>query len=203
MVVQRGATWGRPGALPDGSPVARTDAELRAIVETARRRGEPVPTVGLLGGDLARAVGARGDDARLRSEQAVHLPVDVGAVRLEGEQHWFVAHLLARRSWWWGRIVAVMNGDWLGEWNVAPRAHPNDGLLDLVDASPPFGDRLRARSRLPSGSHLPHPDIATRRVRELQLDLDRPLDVWLDGEPVGRTRHLDVAVEPDALTVVI
>lgn len=202
MVVSRGETWGEPGVLSPTAPVVRSDAELRRLVEDARRQGARPSDVGLLDGDLARAIGARGDAERLRSG-GMRLPVDVGAVRLDGEPFWFVAHLVARRSWWRGRVVAVMNGDWLGEWNVAPRAHPNDGLLDVVDADLPLGDRLRARRRLPSGSHLPHPAITTSRSAQLRLDLDPALDIWLDGERVTRATTVEVAVEPDALTVVV
>lgn len=203
MVIGKGETWGTRGPLPADGVVARTDEELRAIVESARRRDSPLPVVGLLGGDLTRALGGRGDEARLRSGEAMRLPIDLGSVLVDGRQHWFVAHLVARRSWWRGRLLGVMNVDGLGAWNVAPRAHPNDGLLDVVDACPPFGDRVRARRRLPSGAHLPHPDIHTERTPAIQFDLDPSLDVRLDGTSVGRAHHLSVRVEPDALTVVI
>jgi hypothetical protein len=203
VVIRKGEAWGRPGPLAQDAPLATTDADVRAVVETARRAGEPPPTIGLLGGDLCRALGGRGDRSRLFSDQAMQLPVDVGSVLLDGRQFWFVAHLVARRSWWRGRLLAVMNVDGLGSWNVAPRAHPNDGLLDVVDADPPLGDRVRARRRLPSGAHVPHPDIHTERTRAVQFDLDPPLDVWLDGESMGRAQRLSIRVEPDALTVVV
>ena len=183
--------------------LARSDIEVRTIVESARRAGEAIPPVGLLGGDLMRALGGRGDESRIRGDQAMRLPVDVGSVLVDGRQFWFVAHLVARRSWWRGRLIAVMNVDGLGRWNVAPRAHPNDGFLDLVDADPPLADRVRARRRLPSGSHLPHPDIRSEQTRATQLHLDPPLRVWLDGEPLGRAHDLVLRVEPDALTVVV
>ncbi|MFS8584718.1 MAG: hypothetical protein FWJ72_06500, partial [Acidimicrobiia bacterium] len=91
------------------------------------------------------------------------------------------------------------------DWDVAPRAHPGDGVLDVADVSPsmPLLDRWRARGRLPSGAHVPHPDIAVSRRRALQIDLGRPTPVWLDGERVGEARHLAVRVEPDALVCVV
>jgi hypothetical protein len=36
----------------------------------------------------------------------------------------------------------------------------------------------------------------------VDLLLDPTLDIWLDGE-VGRSRHLTVSIEPDALRVVV
>lgn len=203
MTIERGATWGKAAPLPDNGVLATTDAEIRAVVENHRRRGEPVPPVGLLAGDLCRTLGGTGDERRLRSNEAMHFDVDVGSVLIDGRHHWFVAHLVARRSWWTGRIVAVMNAQWLGRWDLGPRAHPGDGLLDVSDADLALGDRLKARRRLRTGTHLPHPGITTRRVSAWRTDLAPSLDIRLDGVSVGRAHHLSVRVEPDALTVVV
>lgn len=203
MTVEKGVDWGRRGPLPEDGIVVADDAEARAVVEAARRSGEPPPPLGLTGGDLCRTLGGRGDVARLRSEQAVTFTVDLGSVLVDGRHHWFVAHLVARRSWWWGRVVAVMNAQWLGDWDLGPRAHPGDGLLDVSDGELSIRDRLKARSRLPTGTHVPHPGIRTRRVSAWQTELDPALDVWLDGTRIGRARNLSVRVEPDALTVVV
>jgi diacylglycerol kinase family enzyme len=162
-----------------------------------------VPVLGLLGGDLCRTLGGLGDEARLRSEEAMTFPVDLGSVLVDGRLHWFVAHLIARRSWWHGRAVAVMNAQWLGDWDLGPRSHPNDGLLDATDGTLPLGDRLAARRRVRTGTHLPHPALRTTRAAAMAYDLDPALEVRLDGESVGRAHHLAVRVEPDVLTVVV
>lgn len=203
MTIEKGQDWGAVAPLPADGVVVRTDAEARRIVETARRADTTIPPLGLLGGDLCRTLGGPGDEARLHSPDARSFTVDVGSVLLEGTLHWFVAHLVARRSWWRGRTIAAMNAEWLGPWDVAPRSHPNDGHLDISDADLSPTDRRKARRRLRTGTHVPHPGIHTSRVAAVQFDLDPPLDVWLDGERVGRARHLSIRVEPDALTVVI
>jgi hypothetical protein len=205
VTVRRGQSWGEAGGLPDDGVIVASDAEARRVVTEARRAGGAVPPLGLIGGDLCRTLGGRGDQDRLRSDRGVRLPVDLGSVLIDGVQHWFVAHLVARRSWWRGRIVAAMNAQFLGPWDAAPRAHPDDGVLDVLDVAPTMslGDRLQARSRLPTGRHLPHPSITTGRRAAVQVDLDRPTPVWLDGDRVGDARHLSVRVEPDALTCVV
>jgi len=205
VTVRKGEAWGQPGGLPAGGVVVASDAEAREVVTAARRAGRPVPPLGLAGGDLCRTLGGRGDEARIRSDAGVRLPVDLGAVLVDGRQHWFVAHLLARRSWWRGRIVAAMNAEFLGPWDVAPRAHPNDGALDVVEvgAAMPLRDRLRARGRLPQGAHVPHPAIAVSRRAAVQVAFERPTPLWLDGEPVGEARNLSVRVEADALVCVV
>jgi diacylglycerol kinase family enzyme len=203
MTVERGAAWGSPNPLPEDGVVVHTDAELRTVVEAARRANASIPAVGLLGGDLCRTLGGSGDEARLRSPEATTFPVDIVAVLVDGVLHWFTAHLVARRPWWRGRVVAVMNAQFLGRWDVAPRSHPGDGRIEVLDARLSLSEQLQARRRLPTGSHLPHPKIATRSVRSWQTDLDPRTEVWLDGSKLSRARQLSIRVEPDALRVVV
>ena len=148
MPIRKGEAWGDPAPLPPHGVIVRSDAEARAIVTAARRAGEPVPPLGLLGGDLCRTLGGTGDEARLHGPEAMQLPVDLGAVLVDGRLHWFVAHLVARRGWWRGRVVAAMNAQFLGPWDVAPKGHPDDGRLDVLDADLPLGQRWSARRRL-------------------------------------------------------
>ena len=189
--------------LPDGALVVRSDAELHAIVERARRAEEAPPVVGLLGGDLCRTLGGIGDEARLRSADAMTLTCDLGAALLDGRLHWFASSLVARGPWWRGRAYVAMNAAWLGTWNVAPKAHLNDGLLDVFDARVPLRQVLAVRGRLRLGAHLPHPGIATERATAAQTELERSMPVWLDGVRCGSARTISVRVEPDALTVVV
>ena len=203
MTIEKGTAWGDPGPLPDDGVVVRSDADARRVVEAARRAGERPPPLGLLGGDLCRTLGGRGDEGRLRSDDAMRFPVDLGAVLLDGRLHWFVAHLVAMRSWWRGRVVMAMNAQWRGDDNIAPRGHPNDGLIEVLDLSLPLRQRWQARRRMPSGTHVPHPGITVERTRAIQVTLERPLPVVLDGDPVGTARNLALRVEPDALTVVV
>jgi hypothetical protein len=203
MTIERGERWGEARPLPRHGVIVRSDREARAIVTAARRAREPIPPLGLLGGDLCRTLGGRGDEDRLRSAEAMSFPVDLGSVLIDGRLHWFVAHLVAKRSWWLGRAVVVMNAQFIGDWDVAPKSHPNDGRLDVLDGDLPLGQRLQARRRLPLGTHVPHPQIEERRVQAVQVGFDRPTPVELDGEPLGRVRSLSIRVEPDALLCVV
>jgi len=203
MAIRKGEAWGAPAPLPDDGVVVASDAEARAVVTAARNDKRPLPTLGLLGGDLCRTLGGLGDPSRLRSAEAVTFPVDLGEVLLDGRLFLFVAHLVARRRAWRGRAVVVMNAAWLGPLNLGPKAHPGDGLLDLSDGALGWRDRVEARRRARVGAHLPHPAIATRRTRAAQLHFERPVPVRLDGELVGAFRDLSVRVEPDALRVVV
>ena len=110
---------------------------------------------------------------------------------------------MIRRSWWRGPIILAANAQWLGRWDAAPRAHPNDGLLELITADPPTGDRLKVRSRLRTGTHVPHPDIRVERTAATQLEFEPPRQAFVDGRPCGSVRRVSLRLEPDALTVIV
>jgi hypothetical protein len=203
VTIERGKDYGEPAVLPADGIVVADDSHAMRVAETNRRAGKPIPTLGLLGGDLGRTLGAPGDAARLSDGRGTRFPVDLGSVLLDGRQHWFVAHVIARRSWWRGRVVAVMNAEWLGRLDVAPRSHPNDGRLDVLDTSLPLRQRWLAYRRLRTGTHVPHPAIDEHRVTAWNTEFDPSLDVWVDGVNMGRVRSLAVRIEPDALTVVV
>ena len=202
MTIEKGKEWGAPGPLPEHGVVVRSDAEAAAVLEEARRRGRPYPPLGLLGGDLCRTLGGLGDEGRLRSVHAVTFPVDLGEALVDGVLHLFVAHLVARDRLWRDCFVA-MNAQWRGPWNLGPRAHPGDAKLDTYRATLALGDLAKVRARLHHGTHLPHPRIRERRAGAVQVELDRPLTVEVDGVAVGRGRRISVRVEPDALSVVV
>ena len=198
MPIVKGSPYGEPGPVPEGIVLVRSDAEARAVVEDARRDRRPYPALGLLGGDLCRTLGG-GTGPELTG---VRFPVDLGLVLADGRLHLFVASLVAR-SRLWTRAFLAMNAQYLGRWDVAPRAHPGDGLLDTYDVRLQPGQLAPVRSRLAHGTHLPHPGITERRVGAVQVELDRELPLRLDGDVVGQAKVLSVRVEPDALVVYV
>ena len=225
MSIARGRDWGEIGPIPDEAIAADADAEAAAVVAAARRAGHPAPPVMLTGGDLARTLGAASPkpaaatpakEARIstaagsaggdltgggRPRQGARMFVDAGAALVDGRLVWFAAHLVARRMWWRGRVLVVANAAFMGRGNVAPRAHPGDGRLDVLDCKLSLGARIRARSRLAAGTHVPHPAIEQRRVAAAQFDLDPALDVYADGRRLARAGTVSVRVEPAALEI--
>jgi len=198
MTIEKGEDWGAPGPVPDDAIVAPTDAVARAIVEPARRAQRAIPPLVLRGGDLARTCGATG-----RREETRLLPCDLGAALLDGRLFWFVSSLVAGEALRRGHSFAAMNAAWLGDWNLAPKAHPNDGLLDTLEMRLSMGQAREARKRARLGDHLPHPGITVHRTAAIQLELPKALPVRLDGEHIGSFRTISVRCEPDALTVVV
>jgi hypothetical protein len=203
VTVRKGEAWGSPGPLPDGAPVAPGDRDLALAAAAVLGAGGATPTFGLTGGDLHRTLGSPPGE-RMSTPEAMRLPVDLVRAVLDGEEHWFVAHLVAARGpWFRHRTVVVMNAAFVGDANLGPRAHPGDGLVDVTDGRLGFSDRRAARARMGAGAHLPHPGLTTRRAARYETELDRPTPVRLDGELVGRFRTIAVEVRPDALVVVV
>lgn len=193
MTIRKGEAWGVPTVRPAGLPTAHTDAALAAHVG---RTG----AVEVTAGDLHRTLGS----PRSGRPDPMEFSVDALRVKADDRELVAVAHVVARRSWWFGPLLVAMNAEWMGEWDVAPRGHPNDRRLELFEVSAAMGVRARAhaRRRLPLGTHVPHPDIATASVEMFERTFAKPTPVHLDGRCIGRATTLRVTVEPDALRVI-
>ena len=99
-------------------------------------------------------------------------------------------------------VVVAANGTHFGSgMHVAPNAKLDDGLLDIVVG----GDlgrwaSLVALAKLYRGTHVDGRTILGFRAVALDVELDEPLPMELDGEP-ARAASLHVRVRPRALTV--
>ncbi|MEY2553796.1 MAG: hypothetical protein QOC57_1656 [Ilumatobacteraceae bacterium] len=202
MTIRKGDSWGEPAVCPDDVRVVSTDRELRDWVVWHRVRSEAIGDIGVAAGDLARTCGGGG----AAHPCSARVKVDVMRVTLDDrEPTWGVAHVVARRSWLAGELGMVMNAEFLGVYDVAPRSHPNDGKLDVlrVDRSMGWRDRLRARQRAQLGNHLPHPHLLSRQLAEIELEFDQPVVVWVDGVRLGAANRVHVCDEPDAMTIYV
>lgn len=202
MTIRRGENWGVSGEVPAGTVVAEDDAGLFVMLNSP----DPPHSVAVCTGDLARTVSASPDPQRYRHGNTVVLaPLDLLEVQFDSGSAVCVSHIVARRGWLRGTVVVVANAQFLGRWDVAPRSHPNDGRFDATEVRPAMSvrQRLIASRRLPTGSHLPHPDLLQQRSASGEWTFARPLTLWLDGVRVGRTRRVRVQVVPDALTLCI
>lgn len=203
MTIRKHQPWGEPGVLAANGVVVSSDVEASRAVAAARAAGIEPPELGLLGGDLCATMSGTGSEAHLYGPEARRYPVDLGIAVADGVEHVFVAHVLVRRPLWRGRILAAMNAQFLGPWDLGPKSHPNDGLLDVSDARLGFAEKLAARRRAPSGTHVPHPRIEVRRTRARAYRFEPGARLFVDGVAVGGVTELELRVEPDALTVVI
>ncbi|MGB1505779.1 MAG: hypothetical protein ACPHDT_09890 [Acidimicrobiales bacterium] len=105
MTVERGGDWGERARPPDELRVFDDPREAVDFISRTRRTGADAPPLGLTSGDLVRTLGGSTSPDLKAAEEALHVKVDLGAVLIDGTLHWFLSHLVARRSWFRGGIV--------------------------------------------------------------------------------------------------
>lgn len=202
MTIRKGSDYGRAQPLAPGGPIVSTDAELHALMTSVRSDAAGAPTVGLLGGDLCRTLGGTGDSRRLFSPEARTLPIDLGLATIDGNDFVFTSHVVVG-ALFGTDFIAVMNAQWWGPFDLGPRSHPGDGLLDVTQGSLSWSQRRMARRRARTGSHLPHPQLRTTRVSAAEFTFDRPVPVLIDHSVSIKAVSLSIRVIPDAFSVVI
>ncbi len=109
-------------------------------------------------------------------------------------------------SWYDGRAFAlvVANGTTFGHgMKIAPDAHPDDGLFDVVlvkDAS--RATILTALRRVYNATHLTHPAVQHARAERIEVQADGELGLELDGEHMGG-KAITFSVQPGILNVLM
>ena len=205
MVIQRGQSWGSEGIAVDDLVWASSDAELAKHISTGRK------DVAVSGGDMWRTIGSRSRRV-LPGETAMCLPIDVMHVEYQTVAGDFltkmaVANVVVRPAnvrggWLRGEISVVANAQFLRKWDVAPRGHPNDGRVELTHVSRAMGLRQRwsARSRLRTGTHLPHPLINAKSVPSFVANFDEGSQqvLWIDQQRIGQVKSVTIEVISDA-----
>jgi len=201
VTVKPAEEWGTPFRRPTDAPVAADDAQLAHLAAGSDRGSGCEFVIGVNAGDVLKTLGV--PPGRTAGEQ-FRYPFDLAwAILDDSDPVPFVAHLLAHRRGWGGEFAVVMNVGWWGSWYLGPKAHPNDGLLDVTAGRLSWQQRYLARQRVGRGTHLPHPALRTLRRDRWRHDLGRPTAVFLDGRFQGRARHLEVSVEPDRFSLVV
>lgn len=215
MTIEKGAPWGSPfhDELPRLS--AGDDADLARLAHDHRSDGEP-PVIMVGPGDVAATIGAdisliatNGGAARYN-----RYPMDLGYLSLgDRAEHAeqtipFVAWVLGHRwpslvrTWSpWPELI-VMNTPLASGLRLGPRAHPNDGRLDVTVGSLPWRQGREAYRRAGTGTHLPHPRLDVTRGADAEFSPGRRLRVVVDGVDRGRWSRLSVFVVPDAFVLV-
>ncbi len=87
---------------------------------------------------------------------------------------------------------------------IAPQAHENDGILELVVI--PKSDApaaLAGIGRLFDGTINTLPGVMTRRFRKLTVQRKGPAPIQVDGELMETDAEVAVEVHPEAMTVLI
>lgn len=198
MSVRPGQQWGAEQEVPADIPVVATDHELAAAAS------EGNSLLALDGGDMWRTLGGRGGVRTRLGTTAWVTPIDLATVVVDGEDMGLLAaHLVANGPLWLGEAAAVMNAQWWGDRDMAPRSHPGDGRLDTLVGAVPLRQLLQARSRVRSGQHVPHPAITTARPKRFEHTFASARRIRIDGVRRGSGHAIAVEIVPNAVSVLV
>lgn len=102
-----------------------------------------------------------------------------------------------------GYSVVVANSKaYGGGMYVAPDALLDDGELDVITtADIPKRRFLAGIPDVFKGKHVEHAEVAVRRGRVVEVEADRPFDVYADGDPITKL-PARITVLPDALELI-
>jgi YegS C-terminal NAD kinase beta sandwich-like domain len=210
LMIRPGEEWSRPSVGEPDDEVAGDDAALARCVQRAAT-GSLVRFIPSPASDLARAVGLTGPpdgslevaldaldfgDGTLATNVAVagttpdHLtrrarsfPVEVvvdGVSLFSGP----------------ATTVVVAVGQFLRGADLVPRGHPGDGRAEVQVYAVTGRDRRRLRARLRRGDHVPHPQIAQRPGRRIEISSEQPVPWEADGVPREPAADLRIEVLP-------
>lgn len=193
------ADFERRDVVPDGTIFCNSDAEC------AEAAASGVPFIPLVG-ELAHALGVR-SVLISPGQQCVILSIDqivVTAFSISGEVFYFNGISdLTFGNYWHGEFHVITSTGRTGGREVCPRAHPGDGVLDhlRVDAAMSLRQRLKARRKMRSGTHLPHPSLGVSRLSSITLK--GPMLLTLDGVARGKYAQIECSVDPASAQVVV
>ena len=217
-MIRPGQEWGTPARGPADIDVTGGDADLATAV--ADRPGVLVRFRPDATSDLAGAVGIGGE-----GEPRVEVALDLlridhgpGAVavnmvvigtppdRLRRLTRMFGANVrIDDRPVFHGpcTTVVVAIGQFRAGLDVVPRGHPGDGRAEIQIYAVPGGERRGLRTRLATGTHVPHPRITQRTGGRVTVSTGRSVALEVDGRPGPATDLVEVTVVPGAYRLLL
>jgi len=190
----RGETWGTPTTRHIEDIVVKGDSALAAQ--------PPDHRLIATGGDLAHSLGFT--TIPEVGHACTEVPIDGIQIDLEmknGQSKTVIgASSVSIGSWFLGRFVCITNSGFIDARNVAPRAHPNDGFLDVMalDTAMTLQQRIRARQKSLTGTHIPHPQINVSRSRHKEYTKESFSDILsIDGHKVLSWQRVTIQILPD------
>jgi hypothetical protein len=217
-MIRPGEPWGQPTSATPDLEVAGGDAELASAV--ARRPGVLVRFRPDAGSDLARAIG-------LGIDPGVGVGVEVPLDLLRVDDGPVAANMIVigtppeALGWFAGRFganvrvdsrpvfhgpcttVVISTGQFRRGLDLVPRGHPGDGRAELQIYAVPGRQRRELRTRLATGTHVPHPMITQRSAARVTVSIDRRVRLEVDGRPAPATDLVDVELVPNAYRLLL
>ena len=206
MTIRKNQDWGVTVARPESLIICENDAAASQLATESFLQQKPIPAIAITRSNLSRALGAKGADVNSQNMQAT--PFDLIEITFADDSKTeqkvlALGYGLLRKSWWRGEIVAAMNTSFIGDWDCAPRSHPNDGKFDLLTVTSEMKptQRLIASRRLRLGTHLPHPQISVEQLTSFEADCSAKPNLYIDNRKFLSVKQCKFSLLPDALTL--
>jgi hypothetical protein len=214
-VIRPGAQWGVPASGAAAIDGRGGDEDLAALV--AANTGALVRFAPDDRCDLARAIGLT-----MQSPATWELPIDAIDTRDGVAVNMVVLGARPDRVRWWTRSrtftvhvddrlvfegpatsVVVANGQFLAGLDLVPRGHPGDGRLEVQVYAVRPGERSSMRRRLATGTHVPHPGIASASGRRIRVRTAGSAPGEVDGIERAPSDRWNIEVLPGAVRVLV
>ena len=204
MTIKKGEPWGAPFVVPVETRDVAGDHDLAA--------GTKSDIHIVQSGDIFDALGQPNAPIVGQTRTLIHIDALQCTITTQSGHHELLAASSVTIGRWrttpWStrRFVCVTNGGLYKNKNVAPRAHPNDGMLDIVEVSAAMPWRQRAQSyqRARTGDHLPHPLISVSRGTECEFSLEHSREnLCVDFQPIENWQSIRVKIIPDYWQVIV
>ncbi len=194
MTIRKGEDWGSQFVMAHDCSVVASDATAALL--------PPHSPFYVSHGDLFESLGQPRQP--VAGESCQLLPIDAMqyTIRLSnGEEKSALAiSSIAIGQWYRGSFFVLSNTGFYKSRHLLPRAHPNDGLLDLLSLSSSMTLRQRLlfnkKSRI--SAHVPHPDIRITRVATFTFTRSNANEtLTVDGMKMRNWSEISVAIQPD------
>ena len=212
MTIRKLEPYGIQASRPLNLVTRQSDYEL-AQHFTSHDRAIPCTVIQ---GGIAQSLGITGDVQRDLTSHATHLDqqmtrVDLDLLQIDyrtvasGEnslQIVVAGTLSLQLRTPLSTFLIISNSGYWRERDLLPRAHPNDGFVDVLEVDPNITARQRALAwrRSKTGSHLPHPHLRVSRTTDFQWS-GRPSNMIADGVAFNEVVWLQCTVLADAMDI--
>jgi hypothetical protein len=208
MTIQKNSVYGVPALRPFNLIILDNDRDIADHFGSALK----VEHVTVTSGSIAQSLGIRNGITQLNasSDQQMTL-VQIDLLQIDyrtttsgdAVTRLVVAGTLSiQHRTFFSTTLILSNSGILQKRDVLPRAHPNDGFVDVLEIDPEISTRQRiiAWHRSLTGSHLPHPSFRVGRSRDFEWS-GRPSKMIADGVSVKGVVWLQCRVLPDAMSI--
>jgi len=204
MPISPGSEWGTPSPIPDHARVMSSDRQLGLFLRDNSAQQIHAQSLFMQSGDITRVLGVK---SRSNNDECIRVVVDAISVSYtdaHGVEHTDVCigSLSIARRFLRGAICIVSNSGYWNDHEVAPRAHLNDGKLDIFEVSGAmrWSQRRLMWKKTSLGTHLPH-SLLSYSQGDFSHWEGSPQRLTIDGQFVATVTKVACRIQSDCVQI--